>query len=111
MHLAASLNHGLSVETVERSLADTCQLLAKDLKKQRFTFLPSFSLTHAGIKNIIFITDGTKDLLKEQMKDIVSLHKAQKPLREITRIVDVTRRCVRRLVTTFCDYGRLLAQD
>ena len=50
---------------------------------------------------IIFIMSGKKDLTKEQIKVIVSLHKAERPVEEISRIVDVTRRCVHKWVESF----------
>ncbi len=62
------------------------------------------------IKNVFFIMDCVKDLKKEQIEDIVPLHQAQKPLKEITRIVVVTWRYVWRLVT-FHDGSWLPTQD
>ncbi|KAG0721903.1 hypothetical protein GWK47_045494 [Chionoecetes opilio] len=44
---------------------------------------------------------GKKDLTKDQIKVIVSLHKAERPFEEIARIVGVTRRCVQKWVVSF----------
>lgn len=44
---------------------------------------------------------GKKDLTKDQIKVIVSLHKAERPVREIARIVGVTRRCVQKWIRKF----------
>ncbi|MPC49588.1 hypothetical protein E2C01_043396 [Portunus trituberculatus] len=42
-----------------------------------------------------------KDFTKDQVKVIVSLHKAERPMREIDRIVGVTRRCVQKWIRKF----------
>ncbi|KAG0717578.1 hypothetical protein GWK47_054126 [Chionoecetes opilio] len=48
---------------------------------------------------------GKKDLTKDQIKVIVSLHKAERPFEEIAKIVGVTRRCVQKWVKKFRDDG------
>ncbi|KAG0712147.1 hypothetical protein GWK47_019117 [Chionoecetes opilio] len=62
---------------------------------------PLKAWTCAGIALSISIMGGKKDLTKDQIKVIVSLHKAERPFEEIARIVDVTRRCVQKWVESF----------
>ncbi|XP_045134459.1 uncharacterized protein LOC123518022 [Portunus trituberculatus] len=51
--------------------------------------------------HLFFIMEGKKDLTKDQIKVTLSLHKAVRPVREIARIVGVTRRCVQKWIRKF----------
>ena len=94
MHLETCLKYGQSIKTVHGLSVDSCQgvcvcacvasLPASNLSRRSLTTLP------------IFIMGDKKDLTKEQIKVIVSLHKAERPVREIARIVGVMRRCVQK---------------